>query len=275
MSPLTSSVSSSAEASDSRVHGSRAPSLCPLTSHTIDDLASPRGQSFFESLATTGPSDDEENALVNTFQTHMISYFPFVVLGGMTPTILRTQRPFLLATIVLGASRQKVTRQKPAARRLLQSFTERCLLDGRISLDLLQAILVYIQWYVLASITRSVSATFSRNLKLSRFFRCNCHFINNPQISILIQLAVSLVVELGLNKKPRPRLSRHQQLVADASTQSCEDPTACLCHSLEEMRAFLGCFHLSSMYILHSNQYSDQTDIRDLVSPLALREWMQ
>jgi hypothetical protein len=148
MSPQTSSISSSVEASDSRAHGARATSLHPLASHAIDGTASPRGQSFSESPAPTGLSDDEENALINTFQTHMISYFPFVVLSSITPAILRTQRPFLLATIVLGASRQKVTRQKPAARSLLQSFSERCLLDGQTSLDLLQAILVYIQWYV-------------------------------------------------------------------------------------------------------------------------------
>jgi hypothetical protein len=148
MSPQTSSISSSVEASDPRVYGARATSLRPVASHPVDGTASPRGQPFSESPASTGLSDDEESALVNTFQTHMISYFPFVVLGNTNPAILRTQKPFLLATILLGASRQKVTRQKPAARSLLQSFSERCLLDGQISLDLLQAILVYIQWYV-------------------------------------------------------------------------------------------------------------------------------
>jgi hypothetical protein len=147
-SPQTSSISSSVEASDSRAHGASATSSRPLASHAIDDTTPLRGQSFSESPASTGLSDDEENVLVNTFQTYMISYFPFFVLSSINPAILRTQKPFLLATIVLGASRQKVTRKKPAARSLLQSFSERCLLDGQISLDLLQAILVYIQWYV-------------------------------------------------------------------------------------------------------------------------------
>jgi hypothetical protein len=156
MSPQTLLVPSSVEASDSRVYGARTTGLSPLTSHTVGGSASPRGQSFADSPALTGLSDDEENALINTFQTHMISYFPFVVPGSINPAILRTQSPFLLAAISLGASRQKVTRQKPTARWLLQSFTERCLLDGRTSLDLLQAILVYIQWYVSTSITRSI-----------------------------------------------------------------------------------------------------------------------
>jgi hypothetical protein len=93
-------------------------------------------------------------------------------------------------------------------------------------------------------------------LKLNRLSRCNYHFINNPQISIVIQLAISLVAELDLDKKSRPRLTRQQQVLADAATQSCEDLAAS--HSPEEMRAFLGCFYLSSMYILCSTQYSEQ-----------------
>jgi len=78
----------------------------------------------------------------------MTSYFPFVILSHYDPAALHTEKPLLLTAILLGASRHKVATQKLAARRLLQSFSEKCLLDGQISLDLLQAILVYLQWCV-------------------------------------------------------------------------------------------------------------------------------
>lgn len=89
---------------------------------------------------------EEEGTLINVFRAQMTSYFPFVTLYSTSSATLRTDRPFLYTAIILGASRQKTTKQTSASRFLLRSISERCLLDGQKSLDLLQAILVHIGW---------------------------------------------------------------------------------------------------------------------------------
>ena len=78
--------------------------------------------------------------------------------------------------------------------------------------------------------------------------RCNSQYRNNPQISILIQLAGSLVVELRLNKTPYDKTTKRQQVLLDSTTPpSCEGQAISQHHSPEEMRAFLGCFYLNSV----------------------------
>lgn len=70
-------------------------------------------------------------------------------------------------------------------------------------------------------------------------------FHSNSQISFLLQLAVNLTVELGLDKAPAKARDLPQCLV-DALTPRVGKPSF---HTLEERRAFTGCFYLSAMLV--------------------------
>ena len=122
-----------------------------LSNHVaVDNMTAPRRQSLSKSQAPTQINHEEVGALLNTFQSHMSVYFPFVILGSASTAALRMDRPFLFRAIILAASRKKLTKQTSAGKRLLQAISEGCFLDGQTSLDLLQAILVYIGWQVSA-----------------------------------------------------------------------------------------------------------------------------
>lgn len=76
-------------------------------------------------------------------------------------------------------------------------------------------------------------------------------FHSNSQISFLLQLAVTLTLELGLDKAPAKSRDLPQCLV-DALTPRAGKPSF---HTLQERRAFLGCFYLSAMLVISSNSF--------------------
>lgn len=90
-----------------------------------------------------------------------------------------------------------------------------------------------------------ISRAIQRNMKSNKLFRCVTGYRNNPQISILVQLAGSLAVELGLNT-PVSRKST-KQLALPTHPPSCEGAAISQHHSSEEMRAYLGYFYLNSV----------------------------
>jgi len=77
--------------------------------------------------------------------------------------------------------------------------------------------------------------------------RCNSQYRNNPQISFLIQLAGSLVAELGLNKPPTYNSTKQQQTLGTAIPPSCKGSCVSEFHSSERIRAFLGYYYLNSV----------------------------
>lgn len=65
-------------------------------------------------------------------------------------------------------------------------------------------------------------------------------------MSYLLQLAVALVVELELNKSPPSNIPREARLHAEDQV-FCKNSPIPETHLLEHMRAFTGCFYLSSV----------------------------
>lgn len=73
-------------------------------------------------------------------------------------------------------------------------------------------------------------------------------FYSIRQITNLLQLAVALVVDLGLNKgKSKPNIQCRFQKVADAMGDVSGLGSSGASGTLEERRAFLGCFYLTSV----------------------------
>ncbi|KUJ18025.1 uncharacterized protein LY89DRAFT_781130 [Mollisia scopiformis] len=166
----------------------------------------------------------DPDELLSYFRNHMTEQFVFVVVPeGVTARNLRQQKPFLLDSILLVAAKQSVASQKEAGDKLLAFLGERMLLRGEKSLDLLQGLLVYLAWG-------------------------NYQFHNSAQMSALLQLAVALLAELELGKMLPSPPDPKKSLVHVVGISSTAPAKALAVHTPDEMRAFLGCFYLSSLF---------------------------
>jgi hypothetical protein len=75
--------------------------------------------------------------------------FPFVVVDPTIPIdILRRKRPFLLLSILMFAAQWSVPLQSKLEEELKESLGKRVIMNGEKSLDLLQGLLVYLNWQV-------------------------------------------------------------------------------------------------------------------------------
>ena len=93
------------------------------------------------------PNDQEAELLLLEFKTNMTEQFPFVVIApDNTSRSLRDEKPLLWKAIMVAASHEKSNRQLALGSKLMEDLTTRLLLGVERSLDLLQALLVFIAW---------------------------------------------------------------------------------------------------------------------------------
>ncbi|KAJ0417500.1 hypothetical protein BJY00DRAFT_325494 [Aspergillus carlsbadensis] len=140
----------------------------------------------------------------------MSAYFPFVRLPEhLTVESMVNDRPFLLlAAVTNGASRYRHL-QAALIEKLKNVLSQSLILAGETDLDLLQGLLLHLAWF---------------------------HFYFNPwspQTYRYLQIAISVVIDLGLDKVVSNMMNR--------STE-CDDPT-----SRDACRAYLGCYYISSV----------------------------
>ncbi|RAK88970.1 hypothetical protein BO79DRAFT_147688 [Aspergillus costaricaensis CBS 115574] len=168
---------------------------------------------------------DQAAWYLNRFTTNMLPCFPFFCLPpSTTAQQLHQDRPFLLEAIIAVAT--PTTQEKLArADRLKSRLTKSAMLENQSSIDMLLSILTYIAW--------STDPFVKRASNLSR----------------MIMLAMSMVYDLQLDKKPppppevpiiakmAPGLGGPEQSASDDSLQEV----------LEQHRAVLACFVLSSI----------------------------
>ncbi|KAL1625116.1 hypothetical protein SLS56_007461 [Neofusicoccum ribis] len=159
----------------------------------------------------------------------MFRYFPFVVIPPeVTVTTLRKTKPSLLKAVVVVTSIQDLARQRALGHALMSDFTTKLLIEGKRSVDLLQGILVWLAWY-------------------------HVHFFTNPQTTNLLQLAVGLVIDLGLKRTARAygmeRLERGVTRSAHGELANSELRTS------DERRALLGTFYLTTIVSQWAKRY--------------------
>ena len=93
------------------------------------------------------PDGQEAEILLLEFKTNMTEQFPFVVIDSdSTSQSLHNERPLLWKAIMGAASHGNSDRQMALGANLLEDLTTRLLLKAEKSLDLLQALLVFIAW---------------------------------------------------------------------------------------------------------------------------------
>lgn len=123
-------------------------------------------------------SEAEAERLVMTFQTDLVSTFPFVLIAnGETAARLRDREPFLFLCIVAATMGSAHPLRKIVAEEIMKHVTLRIVARSERNLELLRGLLVYIAWY---------------SYPAERY---------HPQLLLLIQLCVSILYDLGLHRK--------------------------------------------------------------------------
>ncbi|KAL2796986.1 hypothetical protein BJX66DRAFT_323631 [Aspergillus keveii] len=147
--------------------------------------------------------------LLNNFRG-MSAYFPFAQLPEhLTAELMVIDRPFLLlAAVTNGASRYRHL-QAALIEKFKNVLSQNLIIAGEKDLDLLQGLLVHLAWF---------------------------HFYFNPwspQTYRYLQLAISMVVDLGLDQMVSNMINSNTGLDDTYSRDACY--------------AYLGCYYISSV----------------------------
>ncbi|KIW95391.1 uncharacterized protein Z519_03975 [Cladophialophora bantiana CBS 173.52] len=194
----------------------------------------------------------EAEIVLQSFRSEMTTLFPFVVIPpSMTFVEMRQKKPFLVLAILMVCYRQDPARQTTIAHKLREMVSHSMLVQGKKSLDMLQALLVYLSWY-------------------------HVPVHQSSQVGNIGHLIMALLSDLRLNNGAvvqtlKPSFGCLEPFDNDGSDVSAMRPTSraaqssSITRTLEERRTFLGCFFLISTVSmwtreLYPVQYSRYVD---------------
>ncbi|KAL2824431.1 hypothetical protein BDW59DRAFT_147644 [Aspergillus cavernicola] len=192
----------------------------PSSSHTMTTPYPPASYN-----SPPGASRTAEEALV-VFRDRMLRFFPFIYLP---PTVyaqdLQNERPFLLQ-VILAITSSTTQERRARTTAIKMKIAQEVVVQNRSNMDLLLGIMAYSAWSY-------------------------DHYIHGTAtVSRLMELAISIINNLHLNKPLPPDNQMMTLLGGTASTSAHGDGQ----RSMEERRAVLGCFLLSSVMSLYFAQ---------------------
>lgn len=156
---------------------------------------------------------DTDDVLLSIYINQLCPWFPFVIIPpGTTVSQLQSSRPFLFKVIRLVASLRNVRSMWGQRGAIMQYLAEAVFVRSERSLDLLQGILVLLGF-------------------------CHYHCLVHIQFNNLMQLAISIVGDMDLNRDPG-RQVRSRVLAVEY-----EAPRG---RSNDERRAVVGVWYMSS-----------------------------
>lgn len=89
--------------------------------------------------------------LLSTFKTQMIPHFPFIVIyPHENAQHLRREKPFLFLAILSTASFADMPLQRLLGNETKKFIASHMVLNGEVSLELLQGLLVFLAWWALS-----------------------------------------------------------------------------------------------------------------------------
>ena len=92
-------------------------------------------------------NDNEAEMILHAFRSEMAPLFPFVVVPPSTTFAhLREEKPFLTLAILLVGCRHDSMRQTAIAKAMREIISHSMLIKGERDLDMLQSLLVYVNW---------------------------------------------------------------------------------------------------------------------------------
>ncbi|KXT04658.1 hypothetical protein AC578_2120 [Pseudocercospora eumusae] len=182
-------------------------------------VASPATLALNSEARSTAVTLNEAEVLLDRFRRLMSPGLPYVVLPeGVKARELYKVKPVLLRAITTVAMFHDLSRQQILVRELIRDVSERIMINGEKSIDLLQAIMVFVAWF-------------------------HAHVFWCQQVTNLLHLAIALTIDMGIDRQP--------QLCGGFKTQTTKavhgNNLATRMPTLEEHRVLVGLFYLSSM----------------------------
>ncbi|CAK43008.1 uncharacterized protein An17g00800 [Aspergillus niger] len=187
----------------------------PLTQDLSGTTCSPAAPSLEQPRATSyEPNDDDAELYLARFRSDFIDHLPFLDIPvSQSAHQLHEESPLLWLAIMTVAS-TRTTQQKAMSRQMREAFGREAFVEGTRSIDFLLSVLVYATW--------------------DRYYA-----LDKPLFTSLMQLAIAIVYDLGLDKPPvqDPSLLLSYDLKGhNRPSHYSRLPT------MQERRALLGCF---------------------------------
>ncbi|OJZ81892.1 hypothetical protein ASPFODRAFT_171733 [Aspergillus luchuensis CBS 106.47] len=167
--------------------------------------------------ASHEPNDDDAEVYLARFRADFIGHLPFIdIPDSQTAHQLRQGSPLLWRAIMTVAS-TRTTQQKAMSRQMREIFGREAFVEGTRSIDFLLAVLVYATW--------------------DRYYA-----LDKPLFTSLMQLAIAIVYDLGLDKPP----AQDPSLLLSYDLKGHNRPSHySRLPTMQERRALLGCFLVS------------------------------
>ncbi|KAE9372631.1 hypothetical protein N431DRAFT_545212 [Stipitochalara longipes BDJ] len=175
------------------------------------------------------PSFAEGDVLLAIYRDKLTPQFPFIVLPqSVSAETLNLEKPFFYLCII-AVTKLNSLHQKALGKLIMKQLGERLFARGERNLDLLLGALTYAAWC---------------------FYNC----WNIPQVTSLISAANVLVLDLGLSRPLPSKKAPNRSVFYEALRDSCSMGLLAwtkTSRTLEEERAFLGYYFLSSVISLY------------------------
>ncbi|POS68963.1 hypothetical protein DHEL01_v212643, partial [Diaporthe helianthi] len=196
----------------------------PVPGFRAQGRPSPPGNESVEIIPGFRMTFYEADRALNIYRSLYAPYFPFVTIPVMTTAYdLYEKTPFLFRTIVSVAAPQGPNTQSDYREWFRRYIAEHIVVNNERRLELLQALLVHIAWG-------------------------DFHFFIESQATNFVQLAVALVIDLGLSRWPLDFGKASSLMLRDAATHQKGDKKSwSKHHTLDDMRAALGTFYVTSL----------------------------
>lgn len=182
-----------------------------LTTPTSNDMVDGRIS------RTTDRSESADLQALSYYRTNIAPHFCFVRFGEDEIANLSSKRPLVCKAAILAAINKDVDAALVLEEVVLRYIANHIIVQGERNLDLLQGLLILLAFYHF-------------NIKIAK------------QVTTLMQLATSVLADLGLNRHEVKKSSFESQ-IRDGRL----NPPALGAKNHEEMRAYCGCFYLASI----------------------------
>ncbi|KAJ5180594.1 zn 2cys6 transcription factor [Penicillium capsulatum] len=206
-------------------------------------------------------NESELSQLFHRYRNRISCYFPFVVIPDVPPAQLHAEKPFLFKAIMMASSYTDRTNQLQLGTQLTEELGRRLLVNGETSMDILQGLLIHIAWY-------------------------HVYRRHSSQMTNLLQLAIALLADMGLNKPTHGNDRRKYMFDSSRITHGVLAESRMMTN--DERRALLGCFYVSSIVCsifrrvdaleytpFMDKQLNDLLDTRERESDLLLARMVQ
>ena len=191
---------------------------------TIPERPAPAPTSSAHSFRGVTVDADEAQELLCHFRQHQAATAPYVDISEtMSASQLRDEKPLLFLAVITAAAHHDAERQEALSKAAIALLADHVLIQGHKSLALLQGMLLLLGWF-------------------------HTQLYVNHQVANLLYLCMAMSVDLGFNQATAgPTENRTGPSLLDAPKLIVHGAGPYpLARTLEEHRAYAGCYYLSS-----------------------------